>query len=230
MTTAVDQAIQQINVYRITTLSQQSLTNTDQLVDVKTVVRLMLECGGDPEQRKTLYVDLFEKKLIEATQAHYEKVRGSIDQAASMYLRTIDRIFQSEDDLVERYLSQASFSLLNSTIYEELIKKNTTLLSTCFATLLPANDFEALNLLYAYSFDTGMVSKLADEWCKYVHAQGLAILRRTKSEPASILEVIRALINLKWQTDKVIDDCFRGSDPMRNAQTQSFQELFNMRN
>lgn len=140
------------------------------LVHVKTVVRMMQECSGGTDARKSLYVELFEKCLVEATRTHYEKVRTSIDQTASNYLRTADRIFQSEDELIERYLSQASFSLLNSTVYEELIKKNANLLATCFGVLLPNNDLEAMGLLYAYAFDTGLMTKLADEWCKHLYA------------------------------------------------------------
>lgn len=75
------------------------------LVHVKTIVRMMQECSGEAESRKSLYIELFEKSLLEATQAHYEKVRTSIDQQASSYLRVVDRIFQSEDDLTEKYLS-----------------------------------------------------------------------------------------------------------------------------
>lgn len=111
-----------------------------------------------------------------------------------------------------------------------MIKKNTQLLQTCFGVLLPSNDFEAMNLLYAYAYDTGLITKLADEWCKHLHAQGLRILTSVKSEPESIMGVVRGLIELKRLSDRVIDECFRGSDPMRNASTQSFQELFNMRN
>ena len=68
---------------------------------------------------------MFEVKLIQKATFYYEGVQKKLflTLSSSEYLRLVDKMFTGEDYLVENYLEQASFSLLNSCLYESMIKK-----------------------------------------------------------------------------------------------------------
>ena len=141
------------------------------------------------------------------------------------YIDTIDLIFAKEDELLQNYFDNASFSLINSCIYEymfmnchqEMLKGPSGLRS-----LLDQQMFEHLTLLYSYLHDTGCINQLKDAYYQYIYDKGITFLGQILATRASVLEVMGKVLELKILTDRVIDECFYQNMKVRNAQIQSF--------
>jgi len=67
----------------------------------------------------------------------------------------VDKIFEFEDEMIEKYFDQKSFSLNNSCIYEYMIRNcHEEILSLGVPSLLNDRDYESIILLYSYMHDT----------------------------------------------------------------------------
>lgn len=179
---------------------------------------------------KSLYAQLFEPKFIEATQRFYEQQQKKLMKVFNVdkYIKSVDLIFDYEDYLIEHYLDTLSFSLVNSCIYEYMIKNcSADLLNSGMPSLLNARQYDSLVLLYSYMCDTDLLPQLKKAWQQYIHDRGIYYLKGLKPTRQSVMAVVGQIIDLKMLTDKVINDCFQRNISLRNAQMQSFQEFCN---
>lgn len=130
----------------------------------------------------------------------------------------MDRIFELEDEMIEKYFDQKSFSLNNSCIYEYMIRNcHEEILNSGLPTLLNQRRYESIVLLYSFMYDTQLQAQMKDAWAKYIFERGNYYLKHLKSTRESIIEVIGQIIDLKILTDNVIDNCFQSNVALRNA-------------
>ena len=134
------------------------------------------------------------------------------------YVKCVDLIFEFEDYLVENYLDNLSFNLVNSCIYEYMIKNCTTqLLNSGLHSLLNSRQYDSLVLLFSYMCDTDSLIPLKKAWSNYIFERGIYYLKGLKATRSSIMEVVGQIIDLKILTDRVLNDCFQRNISLRNA-------------
>ena len=181
---------------------------------------------------KSLYTQLFEPRFVESTQVFYEQQQKKLMKVFNVdkYMKCVDLIFDYEDYLIENYLDTLSFALVNSCIYEYMIKNSyRDLLNSGLPSLLNARQYESIVLLYSYMHDTELLPELKKAWQQYIHDRGVYYLKGLKPTRQSVMAVVGQIIDLKILTDTVINDCFQRNVSLRNAQMQSFQEFCNKR-
>jgi len=222
------------------------LKNQQQMYRVKSLVRMLNDCAGssaDAESSKSqvikqtisadsksLYSAMFEPKFIKATQAFYERQQQKQMRIFNVdkYIKSVDLIFDYEDYLIENYLDTLSFSLVNSCVYEYMIKNcHQELLNSGLPGLLNSRQYHSIILLYSYMHDTELLPQLKAAWSQYIHDRGVYYLKGLKPSRQSVMAVVGQIIDLKILTDTVINDCFQRNISLRNAQMQSFQEFCN---
>ena len=125
------------------------------------------------------------------------------------YIKKVDLIFEKEDELMEQFFDNASFTLNNSCIYEFMIKNcHEEILKSGLSCLLNERKYESLTLLYSYMHDTELMTQMRDAWSNYIYERGNYYLKGIKCSRESIMEVIGQIIDLKILSDTVIEDCF----------------------
>ena len=89
------------------------------------------------------------------SQQFYEKLHLKLfKHKIADYIDYVDLIFTHEDSMSEKYLLNLSFSLINSCVYEYMVKLSSDeILKSGLPTLLNERKYEQIVLLYSFVHD-----------------------------------------------------------------------------
>lgn len=75
------------------------------MFQVRSLIKLLGSCYEAKNQENTLYKQLFEQKFIDKTKIFYEKTQQKLMKNLNIdkYLKTVDKIFEIEDKMIENY-------------------------------------------------------------------------------------------------------------------------------
>mmetsp|Transcript_3443 Transcript_3443/g.6525 ORF Transcript_3443/g.6525 Transcript_3443/m.6525 type:complete len:746 (+) Transcript_3443:40-2277(+) len=189
-----------------------------------------------------LYTDNLQNHIVKAAGAFYKfKSRAWMDQdSCPTYLEKAERMLNEEKGRVDAYLNKQTAAPLGKACYIVLLKEHQNELlrmKTGVFQMLSLNAVEDLSRLYRlFSKFPADLEPIADMVHEHIKKAGLEVVDAAQQQPgkAAVIDVnhqlVRQLIALHAQYNRVVVDCFSKSQVFQKALKKAFEDFINKDN
>jgi len=198
-------------------------------------VQILTQLSEEEATSRNIYVDNFERKVIQRTRAYYRREARRMSRISSVpnYVRAVARFCALEMERAQHFLPASSKLVLCDVVEKEMVLNQTRYLVADTARMLQESETEHLRLLHNLLCETHSdLEALVNAFSTFFAHLGAEVVNRfgqfpPEEEPEQSIDLINSFAELISQAKMFHRDALRSAQ-FGNALERTFRNIVNL--